>query len=91
MIYNIFVNFRKVCDEYAHESDLSSTPGMITTRDAQAITRYIKHNSKSVESIIDENSEITNYVKTYAKRINSGDSEVYFMKYKDSNKKNVIR
>ena len=52
--YNLFVNFRKVCDDFAKREDLSSAPGMVTTRDASAIVKYIKHNSKSVDQIISE-------------------------------------
>jgi len=52
--YNIFVNFRKACDDFAKREDLSSAPGMITTRDASAIVKYIRHNSKSVDQIMSE-------------------------------------
>ena len=52
--YNFFIRFREACDAYANELSLSSAPGMITTRDASAIVKYIKHNSKTVDQIIRE-------------------------------------
>lgn len=50
--YNLFVNFRKACDEYAKKHGLSVAPGITTTRDAQAIVRYLKHDSKDIETIL---------------------------------------
>ena len=52
--YKLFVNFRIACDNYARNQGLSSAPGMITTRDAASITKYINHNSKSVDQIFRE-------------------------------------
>ena len=52
--YNLFVNFRKACDNYAKSTGLTSAPGMITTRDAAAIVKYINHNSKTVDQILME-------------------------------------
>lgn len=52
--YNLFVNFRKACDDYAKKQGYPTAIGMITTRDAAAITKYINHNSKSVEQILRE-------------------------------------
>ena len=48
------------------EDGSETPPGMITTRDASAIVRYIGHNSKSIDSIIDEKFTQTkdiNYLK----------------------------
>lgn len=52
--YKLFVSFREACDAYAKSEGYSSAPGMITTRDASAITKYVNHNSKSVDQIIRE-------------------------------------
>jgi len=52
--YESFVNFREACDRYAKEAGYSSAPGMLSTRDASAIVKYIRHNSKSIDQIIAE-------------------------------------
>ncbi|MDE5586814.1 MAG: AAA family ATPase, partial [Bacilli bacterium] len=52
--YNVFVNFRKACDSYASHQGLDTPVGIVTTRDAAAIMKYIKHNSKSVNQVLDE-------------------------------------
>lgn len=52
--YNLFTKFREVCDSYAKEVSLTSTPGIVTTRDASAIKKYIDHNSKTVDQILRE-------------------------------------
>ncbi len=52
--YNIFVNFRKACDAYAKRERLDSPIGIVTTRDASDIVRYIGHNSKDVDQVLDE-------------------------------------
>ncbi len=67
--YNLFINFRKCCDEYATKNGLSTPPGMITTRDASAIMKYISHNSKSVEQVLREKfiqTKDDNYLKVIA-------------------------
>ena len=52
--YKLFINFREICEKYADRESLCYAPGMITTRDASAIVKYIKHNSKSVDQIMRE-------------------------------------
>ena len=52
--YNLFVNFRKICDDYAKMQGLDTPIGVVTTRDASAIVKYINHNSKSVNQVLDE-------------------------------------
>ena len=52
--YNVFVNMRNACTQYSKEKGISEIEGMITTRDAEAIVRYINHSSKSVDQIIRE-------------------------------------
>lgn len=52
--YNLFIKFRSICDSYAKREGLCYAPGMITTRDASAIVKYINHNSKSVDQIMRE-------------------------------------
>lgn len=72
--YNLFINFRKCCDDYATRNGLSVAPGMITTRDAAAIKKYIRHNSKSVEQVIREKFVQTkdeSYRMSIAKTISS--------------------
>lgn len=50
--YDFFIKFRQACDEYAVSEGLDTVPGIGTTRDAAAITRYIENESKSVDEII---------------------------------------
>lgn len=52
--YQLFVNFRSICDAYAKKEGLDTPPGIVTTRDAAAITKYISHNSKTVDQVIRE-------------------------------------
>ena len=52
--YDVFCSFRAVCDDYARQKKLVNAPGIITTRDASAIAKYIKHNSKPLEQVIRE-------------------------------------
>ena len=52
--YNFFVSFRKACDDYARGQGLDSSIGIGTTRDAAAINKYIKNNSKSLDQVISE-------------------------------------
>lgn len=52
--YKLFVAFRKVCDRFAEVNNLESAPGIITTRDASAIAKYVRHNSKTVEQVLAE-------------------------------------
>lgn len=67
--YGLFCKFRQCCDEYAKKNGLSVAPGMITTRDAAAIKKYISHNSKSVEQVLREKfiqTKDENYLKVIA-------------------------
>lgn len=52
--YELFVNFRRICDDFAKKEGLDTPPGIVTTRDAAAIVKYIKHNSKSVDQVLRE-------------------------------------
>ncbi|HAB67606.1 MAG TPA: hypothetical protein DCE23_09600 [Firmicutes bacterium] len=52
--YNIFVNFRKACDDYAKHESIDTPIGIVTTRDASDIVRYIGHNSKGVDQVLAE-------------------------------------
>ena len=52
--YRLFKVFRKVCDEYAKEHKQSTAQGIITTRDAAAIAKYVRHNSKKLENVLEE-------------------------------------
>ena len=78
--YQLFVNFRKICDEYAKREGLDTPPGIVTTRDAAAITKYIKHNSKSIDQVIREkfvqtkNDSYLRFIMKQAKEIYGIDS-----------------
>ncbi|MGN1370981.1 MAG: AAA family ATPase [Candidatus Coprovivens sp.] len=80
--YELFVNFRKICDGYAKAEGLDVPPGIVTTRDASAITKYIRHNSKSVDQIMREkfvqtkSDSYLNYIIKQAKKM-YGFGEVY--------------
>ncbi len=52
--YSLFKLFREACDDYAREQGFPDTPGMVTTRDASSIVKYLDHNSKNVDWIIRE-------------------------------------
>ena len=52
--YSLFIKFREACDLYAKQNGLDTAPGIGTTRDAAAIVKYIKHNSKTVDQIMRE-------------------------------------
>jgi len=52
--YQFFIQFRKACMSYAKDNEIDSAQGITTTRDAAAIKKYIIHDSKSVDQIIDE-------------------------------------
>jgi hypothetical protein len=52
--YDLTVKFRKVCDDYADYQHVDYVQGVITTRDADAIAKYIRHNSKSLEQVLRE-------------------------------------
>ncbi len=50
--YHIFANFRKACDSWARRQGKSSVSGIASTRDAEAIARYIEHNSKTADEVL---------------------------------------
>ncbi len=50
--YQLFINFRKACDSWAKVQGKDSAAGIGTTRDAEAIAKYISNNSKSVDEIM---------------------------------------
>lgn len=52
--YNFFVSFREACDKYAESHGLDSAIGIGTTRDAAAICKYIRNNSKTLDQVIAE-------------------------------------
>lgn len=85
--YNIFVNFRKACDEYAKRQGLSTPIGVVTTRDASAIVKYIGHNSKSIDQILDEKFVQTKS-EDYLQFIVNEFSDMYDLRYDDSTPKN---
>lgn len=70
--YGLFVNFRKICDDYAKMQGLDAPIGVVTTRDASAIVKYINHNSKSVEQVLDEKfvqTKSPDYLKFIIKKL----------------------
>lgn len=52
--YNVFLNMRKACLAYSEEHGIKDVTGMITTRDAEALVRYINHGSKTIDQIMRE-------------------------------------
>ena len=52
--YDLFIKFREVCDNYAKRMNIDSAPGIVTTRDAAAIAKYIRHNSKTLDQVLRE-------------------------------------
>ncbi len=50
--YHLFANFRKACDSWARRQGKNSVSGIASTRDAEAIARYIEHNSKTVDEVL---------------------------------------
>lgn len=52
--YKFFVNFRKACENYATKNGLVSVPGVVTSRDASSIVKYIRHNSKNLDQVLME-------------------------------------
>lgn len=50
----LFFNFRSSCSGYNNEKNHGLVQGNLTTRDADAIVRYIDHNSKSLDQILRE-------------------------------------
>ena len=53
-MYNFFVKFREACDYYANNNNLESAQGIVTTRDASAIVKYLKHNSKTLDELLEQ-------------------------------------
>lgn len=52
--YQFFTDFREVCANYAKNNGLETPQGSASTRDAAAIKKYIEHNSKSIDQIMEE-------------------------------------
>ncbi len=52
--YEFFTKFRLACDAWAISRGLETAQGIGTTRDAASIVRYINHNSKSIDQIMEE-------------------------------------
>ncbi len=70
--YRFTVAFRDACIEFANNNGLDSPQGITTTRDADAIKKYIDHNSKSIDQIIQEKFvqiKDSEYLTTLAKII----------------------
>ena len=53
-MYNFFVKFREACVNYANNNNLESPQGIVTTRDASAIVKYLKHNSKTLDELLEQ-------------------------------------
>ena len=52
--YVLFTNFRKMCDIIAPELGRDAPQGIVTTRDASAIAKYVRHNSKKLDQVLRE-------------------------------------
>ena len=61
---------------YAKREGLDTPPGIVTTRDAAAITKYIRHNSKSIDQVIREKFVQTKS-DSYLKFISKQAKEMY--------------
>lgn len=72
----LFFKFRKVCIDYANIHKKGYAQGIVTTRDADAIVRYIKHNSKHLDQILNEKF-IQVKDKEYLRYIYNGLIELY--------------
>ena len=80
--YKFFIDFREACIDYSIETSngKNSAQGITTTRDAAAIKKYIDHNSKSVDQVLDEKFiqiKDSEYRRALAKRI----AEIYNIDY----------
>lgn len=78
--YKFFVEFRRICLEYAKDVGMVSAQGITTTRDASAIKKYILHNSKSLDQIIEEKFTQTKdpeYIKAVARSM----ADIYTINY----------
>ncbi len=88
--YNIFVNFRKACDEYAIRQGMDTPIGVVTTRDASAIVKYINHNSKNIDQVLAEK-----FVQTkspdYLKFIVSEFRKMYDLNSEDTRTRNITK
>ena len=52
--YDFFIKFRNACVKYSKSIGHQSPQGITTTRDAAAIKKYISHNSKSIDQVLQE-------------------------------------
>lgn len=52
--YKFFESFRNACNRYALNNGLETAPGIGTTRDASAICKYIRNNSKTLDQVLEE-------------------------------------
>lgn len=52
--------------------------------------KYIIFPAKSVESLIDESTQMSNCVRTYIEDYSKGYCQIYFMRYKDSKDKSLV-
>lgn len=73
--YKLFCDFREACLSYSSGIGYDFAPGVGTTRDADDISRYLSHNSKSVNQIIEEKFIQTKdvhylkYIRDYIKKM----------------------
>lgn len=72
--YQFFIDFRKACIKYASSNGMEAARGITTTRDAAAIKKYIEHNSKSLDQVIEEKfiqTKDSEYLKALGRTIAS--------------------
>ncbi len=70
--FDFFIKFREACNSYAQANGLSEAIGSTSTRDANALRKYISHNSKSVDQIIFEmfiQTKEDEYCKNLARKL----------------------
>lgn len=91
--YKFFVDFRNACLKYASSNGIEAAQGITTTRDAAAIKKYIEHDSKTIEQVIEEKFTQTKdpeYLKALGRTIAS----IYGLDYgncKDPNFNGTLR
>lgn len=52
--------------------------------------QYIIFPADSIESLIDESSQMSNCVRNYCTRLSNNECQIYFMRYKDNSNKSLV-
>lgn len=85
--YKFFIAFRKACMKYADSNGIEAAQGITTSRDASAIKKYVEHNSKTLDQVIEEK-----FVQTkdpeYLKALGRTIADMYNLDYEDCQEPN---